>query len=234
VCSSQAVRHRLLACGVAAPRAVVIPPLVERGTAQAARRSEVRAQLNLGADDDVVLALPPVARSTGALTAAWAVLLLEKVRPTVRVVVPGAGREVERIVRLAEACHHEWVLRLAPSDLPLSALLAAADVAAYLPAADVPLGGPLAAALRGCPLVATAVPSLREWLAEENAVGWCRPGDPEDAARQLLQALAHREQTHLRAERARMAATSACDFEKGLASYRRVYANLAQRRPAGA
>ena len=207
------------------------PPAVNWAATEPGCRATVRARLALAESDEVVLVLPPITRHTGALLAAWASFLLEKVRPTVRIVVPGDGREAQRIHRFGQAGRHDWMLRLAPPSLSLSTLLAAADLAAYLPTTDAPVSGAACAALCGCPLVATAMPSVCEFLPDD-AAWWCQPGDPEDTARQMLGLLEQPKAARQRSRRAQAAATAYFDGGKTDELYRQIYANLATRRPA--
>ncbi len=228
VCASSATRQRLLDRGVPAARVVVVCPACTPPPPDPAARGRGRARLALRPDDEAVLALPPVARPAGALSVAWAAFLLEKARPRVRLVLPADGREAARIQRLAAACRHEWMVRYAPADLPLATLLAAADVAVYLPHRDAPPQALWSARATRCRLVATDVPVVREVLAGRAGVWLCRPGDPEDAARRLTAALESEAPRTVEGRHAPRANSPA----RLVAEYEQVYARLASRRPA--
>lgn len=154
-----------------------------------AQAAELRARLNLGPRHTVVIALPPVERCTGTFAAAWAVMLVEKVRPDVRLVIPAGGREQQRVRRLVRACRHEHVVRFADPEVSPTELALLADVALFLPAREAPVSGLLSAMEVGRPIVATAVPTVTEFLTDGHSAWLCRPGSPQDAARRLLQAL---------------------------------------------
>ena len=227
ICQTLSVRERLLSLGVPAERCVLIRPGVDAGVLNPDRRADVRAQLQLDEHDVVVTALPPVARYAGTFTVAWAVLLVEKVRPDVRLVVPAGGREQQRVRRLVESCRHEWVARYADERLALPDLLAASDVAAYLPSGPAPTDSLAWAMAAGCPLVASAVAATTELLAHGENAWLCRPDDPKEAARALLQVIEHPAESRQRAERARAQAASELGRERMVEQYRQCYEALA-------
>jgi hypothetical protein len=155
---------------------------------RAADRGAVRAAMNLHPEHDLILVLPPVERSSGAFLAAWATLLVEKIRPTVRLCVPGLGREVERVRHLVVSCQQREVL-LTPGDrFSLAGLLIAADITLFLPAQDAPVGGLVRAMAAGSAVLASDVSAVREFVTHETSGRLCSP-TPRDAARELLRML---------------------------------------------
>jgi len=187
--------------------------------------------LGLSDDDRAVLVLPPLTRAGGGFVATWAALLAEKVRRDVRLVLPADGPDTLRVRRLIEDCRHSWMVRWVPPHLPLRDTLAACDLAAFTPVADAPLSGLAAAIAAGTPIVAAGVPSVRELLADRKT-GWlCRPGDPKDAARALLHALEHPDDSHRQAQHAQGNLGRSFAEESISAEYKNVYARLADRRP---
>ncbi len=234
VCESPVTRWRLTEAGVPRPRCLLIrPTLMDNMQVAPDRRAAVRQHLKLDEQHVVVTVLPPVSRQAGTFVAAWATLLLEKAHPAVRLVVPADGTEAERVRRLVVSCRHEQVVRFTAPEVPLRDVLAASDLAVYLPPQDAPSTGLVAAMAAGCPIVASSVPTVTELLVAGESAWLCRPGDPQDAARQLLQAIENMEQSRWQAEHAR---TLAATFSTArmLAEYARVYRNLATRRPASA
>jgi glycosyltransferase involved in cell wall biosynthesis len=234
VCPTATVQERLRDLGVPATRCALVYPAASPGGIVPARRSAIRAQLGLSDLDLVITALPPVTRRSGTFIATWAALLLEKVRPEVRLIIPAGGRELDRVWRLVVACRHESVARRVPPELPLADLLAASDLAAYLPIGDAPLSPIALAMAAGCPLVATDVPVVTEVLSHGRNAWLCRPGDPADATRTMLRALEDQGQSRRQAQNARAAADTLFAPARMLEQYRRAYANLAARRPLGA
>jgi glycosyltransferase involved in cell wall biosynthesis len=233
VCQSEAMRSALIRAGAPGPRCAVIRPAVAASVPNSPdRRALVRRQLRLDERDVVFAALPPAARGSGTFIATWAALLLEKVRPDVRLIMPRGGCEAERAWRLTVSCRHEHVVRVAPPDLSPSDCLAACDLAVYLPPSFAPLDKLAAAMAAGCPIVASTVPAIKEILVNGDSAWLCRPNDPQDAARCMLRALENPEQSRGQAARARALAQTMFSLPRMRAGYRRVYRNLAARRPA--
>jgi len=186
VVHSRSEQGTLLRAGVPARLCTRIPDPVFPQDVTVARREDVRRRLRLEAKDEVVLVLPPVTRQAGALYAAWSTLLVQKVRPRVRFVLPDWGREARRVVRLVESCGMRDVLRHAGQRFDLSDLLAAADVAIHTPLRSGPVGGVVRAAAAGVPLVGSDVAALREVLPAAATAHLVPPRHPREAARELL------------------------------------------------
>ena len=223
ICSSIAVQRRLAAHGISPPRTVLVRRYAEAPATSREARNLLRSRVQLGSDDFVISVLPPVTRQTGSIFAAWAAMLLEKVHPEVRLIVPGNGREGQRTHRLAESCRHAWLLRDAPPNWTLRELLAVADLNAYLPSADGPVTTLGWAMASGCPLMATDVPAVTELLAPGRNAWLCRPNDPKDTARRMLQALEAPEQSRRQAECARAEAAELFGRDRMVAQYRELY-----------
>ncbi|MFQ5805684.1 MAG: glycosyltransferase family 4 protein [Phycisphaerae bacterium] len=233
VCPTDTVRRRLVAVGVPMDACVQIRDSVDLAAINAVRPSDVRSRLGCSPEHTVVLLLPPLRRETGALTAAWATMLLGQVRPGVRLVVPDAGREVDRVARLVESCKQRWMLRLVARQFALHELAAAADLAVYLPAGDATLSGVVWAMAAGCPIVASAIPTTNELLADGRNAWLCRAGDPKDAARRMLQALENPCRSQRQSESARSQVLHVFSRPRMVAQYHRAYENLvADRRVA--
>ncbi len=230
VCPSMTARAELLAAGAPSTHCVVIRPPVDGKRCSPDRRLVVRSRLNLTVRELAVLALPPLDRHTGAFVAAWGTMLLEKVRPEVRLVIPADGREAERVRRLVAACRHEWMARFAPRDLELWDLLVACDVAIYLPTRNAPPSALAWAAAARRPVVAAAMPSVTELFAAGETAWLCPPQDPQQAARRLLHALEHPAQSRRLAEQA-AAVAELFRPELTLERYALIYQRLATRRP---
>jgi glycosyltransferase involved in cell wall biosynthesis len=158
-------------------------------------------------------------------------MLLEHARAGVRVIVPDIGREASRVVRLVESCRLGETLRAVGRRFTLPQLLAAADLAVYLPTGGAPLTGVIQAMAAGRPIVASDVPVIRELLAHGRTAWLCRPGDPKDACRRMLQALENHGQSSRQAKAARAHANAAFGRRRMIAQYRRVYENLLADRP---
>jgi glycosyltransferase involved in cell wall biosynthesis len=234
VCASDTALRRTIACGARADDCVLIRGSVDFGAANAARRSEIRKLMKIGTDDPVVLVLPPILRETGALTGAWAAMLLAQIVTDVCIVLPDVGRESARVRRLAESCGEAGRLRCPGRQFHVRELLAASDVALYLPPGEAPLGPAADAMASGRPIVASAVQATTEILVHGRNAWLCQPDDPKDAARRLLQALEQRDQSARQAASARSQAFETFGRRRMVEQYQRVYENVVSGAPLGA
>lgn len=233
VCQSRAVQRQLFRAGVPEARCVLIRPAVaDSAPIGPDRRADVRRQLKLDERHVVIAALPLTSCPTATFTATWAALLLEKVRPEVRLTIPGSCPGAERARRLAVSCRHERVIRFLPPTIPWRDSLGASDLAVYLPSGDAPLASLAYALASGCPVVAGSVPTVTELLVDGETAWLCAPDDPKDAARRMLQAIENVQQSRRQADQARGLARRVFSIPLMLDAYRRLYLNLATRRPA--
>ena len=226
VCPTETVRRRLLSVGVPPDGCVLIRDSVDFAAINGACSADVRSRLDLSEADTVVLILPPVLRETGALVAGWGAMLLGHVRPEVRLVVPDAGREAGRVARLIESCGVGRMLRLASRRFTVPELLAAADLAVYLPAGDAPMSSVVWALASGTSLVASAVGATTELLTHGHNAWLCRPGNPREAARRMLQALDNPEQSERQATLARSEVFRSVSRRSFVERVRRAYESL--------
>ena len=233
VCQSRAVQRQLFSAGVPEARCVLIRPAVaDSAPIGPDRRADVRRQLKLDERHVVITALPLTSCPTATFTATWAALLLEKVRPEVRLMIPASSPGAERARRLAVSCRHERVIRSLPPTMPWRDSLGASDLAVYLPSGDAPIASLANALASGCPVVASSVPTVTELLVDGETAWLCAPDDPKDAARRMLQAIENVQQSRRQADQARDLARRTFFTPLMLAAYRRLYLNLATRRPA--
>lgn len=226
VCASDTALRRTLESGARAEDCVLIRESVDFGAVNSARAGDIRERMGIGADEPVVLLLPPVLRETGALTGAWAAMLLAQIIKGLCIILPDVGREVDRIRRLVEACGEARRLRCPGRRFHVRELLAASDVAAYLPPGDAPLGAIVDAMAGGRPIVASAVQATTEILVHGRNAWLCQPDDPKDAARRLLQALESRDQSERQATSARSQAFESFGRRRMVEQCRRVYENV--------
>lgn len=196
ICPSSAAAHWLVSRGLPEWRIRVIPDIPSPRHLDL-DRAGVRASLG-AADALLALTPPPVTRSSGAFTAAWACLLAHRVERRLRLVVPGTGREVDRVARLAASVDRDQAILFPGGRFALDALLAAADVGLYLPTLTPgwpelpPTQGVVAAQRAGLPLLETPIGAepdvhevarrLLEMLAGASSVGPLWPTPDADAA----------------------------------------------------
>ena len=226
LCPTPLVLRQLAGLGVSPESCVVIPEALDVGELAQVDRDELRERLGLTPNQTVVLAVPPISRDAGTFAAVWATLVLEKVRPDIRLVVPADGREHYRIGRLIRSCGQEHVTRLAGSDLRPTQLAVLADLAVFLPRRDVPLSGLMWAMAAGRPVVASAIPAVAEVLADGRNARLCGTESPAEAARLMLELLEQPDEAHRLANAARTDALSWPDRAATTGEYARCYANL--------
>jgi hypothetical protein len=206
-------------------------PLESRSLADDPRR-EVRRRMRLSATDEAVLLVPPFSRRSGVFHATWGVMLAHKVRPHIRILLPHRGPQVERLLRLADSAGHRAVFRATGYRLTLDELLAAADVAVCATASGGSVADVVGCLAAGVPVVANDPDGVREVLSDTTAVRLCRPGDPRDAARRVLELLDGRDRASQRARAAREALGSERSIVAVIRRYRELYQSVLESRAA--
>lgn len=194
--------------------------------------SRVRAALGAAPDNVLVLALPPLGRRAG-FHAAWSAMLAQKVVAGVRLVIPGNGRETDDLRHLARACRHEHMMCFTGDALGLPQLLRAADLALFLPIGDTSTAAVAWAMAAERPIVASAVPAVTELLAHGASAWLCRPADPRDAARRIVNAIEMAERSRQQAALARLQAYAVFSRQRMVEQYSAAYANLVGGRAVG-
>lgn len=231
ICPTLVARQRAIAAGVAPQRLTVIRDSVEFAALRPEQRRRIRSELALGEGESAVLMLAPLRRGTGGLYGVWATLLLHQLRPTVRLVVPGGGREVQRLAYLVRTARHGHMARYPGTRWSLCELLIATDLAVYVPAGQAPVSTLAWAMAAARPIVASAVPATTELLVHGQNAWLARPNDPRDICRRLLEALESPEQSWRQAEQARTQAFGLFSRQRMLEQYRTAYANALAGRP---
>ena len=218
---------RLSEYGVPARNCVLIREFVDPVAFGRVDPAGLRERLALGADCKALAVLPPASRASGTFIAAWAALLVGKTREDIRLLVPAAGRERDRVRGLLRSCRHEHVARHLDKGVSLAEVLAAADLAVYTPLADAPVTGLAWAMASGCPLVASRIPAVTELLSDGENAWLCQPNSAHDAARRMLHALERPDESRQQAAAAQKQAARLFDQGRMLAQYGRAYASLA-------
>ncbi len=232
VCQSQAARRQLIQAGALPNSCAVIRPAIEPPPRDAESRAASRARLRLPGDVIAIAALPTDTRRGGVTAAAWATLILDRLRSDVRLLLPATSLERPRAERLLRNCERGSLVHTVPPEDDWATLLAAADLGAFLPSGDAGPAGLALALASGCPVVATRVPAATELLQHGDSAWLCRPSDPADAARRLLQAIEEPAQSRRQARRAQQRARELFSLQQMLAAYHQVYGNLVECRPA--
>ncbi|GMU84700.1 MAG: hypothetical protein AMXMBFR47_45690 [Planctomycetota bacterium] len=225
VVDSERARAAAVGHGAAPGDIAVIRPWVDYARIRRDDRARVRAQLGLTDGDRAALLLPPLCPELGTYESSWAALVVERVRPELKIIAPGGYPEASRLERLADAVDRTRSLLVASETLELPELLVASDVALLAPPADCP-HRPIAWALAaGCPIVATATHATCELLAHEVNARLCRECAPRFIARRLLEALEAPDAGRNLVAHGRRQAYALFSRQRMIEQYARVYEN---------
>lgn len=217
----------IIARGVARDQCALIRPGVDFGEIGRTNRAVLRETIRLAADEKAVLLLPPNEVTTGVRFAAWSALLAERAFPRLRLLVPAGGAQVGRVVRLATATDRRSIVHETRDQFSLAELLAACDVACYLPEQAAPCGVVAWAMASRRPILASAVPCTTELLAHGHNAWLCRPADPRDGARRLLEILDSPAEVESRTRVAHAQAFSVFSQQRMIEQYDTLYRNIA-------
>lgn len=232
-CPTALTMRRMVEHGVDAKHCAVIRDYVDFSAINKSRSADVRGALRLDDSHRVVLLLPPVTRRGGHTTAMWATLLVHVVRDDVRLLIPGRSREALRLKRLAGSVGRMAVTRFPGDRYELPELLAASDVALYLPPEDAPVGALVWAMASGRPILASATYAVAEMLADQHNAWLCRPDDPKAAAKKLLRVIESPADSRELIDRARSQAYEIFGRQRMVTQYARAYDNLIAGVPVG-
>lgn len=227
VASTARERAALAARGIGPERCAIIRPGVDFAETGRADRASIRAALQLAPHEKAVLLLPPNELATGVRFAAWSALLAERAQPEIRLLLPGDGAQARRVLRLATATDRRRIVHETRGKFALADLLAASDVACYLPEKDAPCGVLAWAMAARRPILASAVPCITELLAHGHNAWLCRPADPRDGARRLLEILDSPAEVESRTRVAHAQAFSVFSRQRMIEQYDGLYSNIA-------
>lgn len=185
-CESDVGAALLDRAGFARDEIHVVPSVTVASEPDQTQRARQRRAWRVEEPAPLVLILPPVAPHSGAFTATWGALVVQRIFTRLRILLPGRGAEAARILRTADATGQAAAMR-PTGDAPLTDLLAAADLAVFLPASDMTTYSLEAAARCGLPIVASPTQANSRALAQANGVTWCVPEDRAAASRAILE-----------------------------------------------
>lgn len=135
-CTTGTVRRRLIESGIPPQRCALIRSGVDFGWLGRQRRADIRRELHLPERDYIVLVTEPATRNGGHMETAFACQLASFVTPDLRIMVPGASREVERIQRFFKYQPQPEMLICPGDHVDFLRLLAAADLLVVAPFGD--------------------------------------------------------------------------------------------------
>jgi glycosyltransferase involved in cell wall biosynthesis len=225
VTGTQAMRSRLVAAGIVPERVAVIRGPVDFKAVNQARQTNVRGQLVGGAAPVLLMPGPPSSRG-GQYYGLWAAAIVGQVHPTLRVILPYESSESRRLRRFVEQIGMASLLIVPPPHLTWAELSACADVF-VCPAVDEVRTEPIAMAMAaGVPVVATAVRSVAELIADHENGLLCKPRQPRRLAGCILTAIEERDLCRRLVDVGRAQAYESFSLAQFLDNYARLYDNV--------
>ncbi len=225
-CSTQTVRRRLIEKGCDPEACPVIRPGIDFGTINAARRRDLRGQLDLSGADRVFIAPEPASRYGGQFTAYWAIGVRSFVEPRVGLIIPGTSREQARIARLADRQNLSPYFRFPGRSFPFEDLISAADAMICASERDVSSTALAWSMAAGVPVIATAVYSTAELIADRHNGLLVKPDAPNKVALRIAALLDERDLLARMKEAARGQAYEVFSARRYVEQHARLYSNL--------
>lgn len=231
VAGSQYLQSRLLTVGLPPDRVVVLRGAVDFGAINKARRENVRDRV-VGHAKPVVLLPGPASRADGQQWAVWAAGIVQFLYPGMRVLLPYDSRESRRLVRWVRTMRREHLIIRAGDNLSWPELVACADVFLQ-PATNEVCVDPIAHAMAaGIPIVASAVRSIAELIADKHNGLLVKDADPRRVAARLLTAIEDAPLVRQVTDTARGQAFEVFGARAFADNYRRLYDNVIAGRSA--
>lgn len=232
VAGSQVIRSGMIVAGILPERTVVIRGPVDFSAINQARSGGLRDS-PVGSASPVVLMSGPASRAGGQYYGLWAAAIVRQILPGIRVILPYASREQDRLLRFVGGIDMESMVSIPTRPLSWAQMLAAADVF-MIPAVEETctesVGWAMAA---GVPVVGSAVRSVAELIADRSNGLLALPGVPRALAAKLLTALEDGDLRRKITEVARGQAYEVFGVRQFVDNYARLYSNLRSGKPAG-
>jgi glycosyltransferase involved in cell wall biosynthesis len=201
----------------------MIRPGVAAAPPNGTSREELRAQLKLPADVQVIAMAGPLERRKQIDEAIWHFELVRVLHENARLLIFGDGPDRERLERFAEEVSDPGCIRFAGYRHDVRELLGAADVYWQIDSSPTTPLGLLEAQLAGVPVVASAIPSHRAAVVHEETGLLVPHGVRAEAARATDRLLADRTFAERLAASAAASVTANWAIEKSIAVYESLY-----------
>jgi len=226
VASCQVVRRRLIEGGLEPDRSVLVRPGIDFAKINQFHRGGQRTRLGVSRDARLVCLSPPVTRVGRHFDAALAVNVLNHVDCRHRVVIAGASRERDRIIRFHEHLPTENALIPVGTAVPVEELIAVSDVLVVAARSDVDTTAIAWAMASNTAIVAAAGYAVAELVANKvNGLLFKQtPGRSMTAS--IAQRLRDRASLEKATEVARGQAYEAFGLRRFVDDHARLYANM--------
>ncbi|HEV7301223.1 MAG TPA: glycosyltransferase [Tepidisphaeraceae bacterium] len=230
--ATTSTQHRaMIVGGLADERYHLIRPGVDFSKIRRRRDDALRAQLNFGPDDFVILLNGESTRAADHERAVWAGSILHVLDPHVRLLIWGQGPRGQRVARYARTMPRPTFASVAVerlgAEVSYEALLPATDcvlVTAGAPVPTLPIAVAMAAAL---PIVSTVTYTVAELLEDRHTALMATNPTPREIARRVRDLRDDsRTQWHI-AETARGEAYAHFSLSHMVQQYRTLYRQLA-------
>jgi len=232
-CPTEIVRRRLVEHGVPIELTVVVRPGVDFGRINAADAAEVRDALEIGDAGPIVVTDGPPDAEDGQFEVVWAVALLQQIWPNITLLMPGCSRESERLQRFVESFKLPDILRCKEDRFALWTLLRCAEACVIGGRRDRPATMLAWAMAAGVPIVAPAIHSVAELVADRQNGLLCKYGEPRMIAARLMNLLDDLPAGRRFAETARGQAFDVFGKRRFVDQIHRLYDNVLAGRSAG-
>lgn len=232
VSDSEFIQTRLITSGLDPRQVIVIRGAVDLGAINRARRDDVRQRIVGNANPVILLPGPPV-RGAGQEAAIWAAGIIQFLHRGLRVLMPYASPEADRLTRWVRTMGLDQMLIIPDACLTWHELVTCADVFLQ-PAEREVCTPPIAAAMAaGLPIVATAIRSIAEMVADRHNGLLVKNAEPKAVAARLLTAIEDQPLVRQITDTARSQAFEVFSPRATADNYRKVYENLAAGQPIG-
>ncbi|MBK8268597.1 MAG: glycosyltransferase family 4 protein [Planctomycetes bacterium] len=232
VAGSQLIQSRLLTAGLPAHRIVVVRGAADFAAVNKARRDGVREYV-VGSAKPVVLLSGPASEIGGQKWAIWASGIVRFLHPGLKVILPYDAPESRKLLRWVSSMRMRDMVVVPDVRLTWPELVACADVFLQPTQGEV-CTEPLATAMAAnVPVVASAVRSIAEMIADKHNGLLVKNAEPKLVAARLLTAIEDAVLVRQITETARSQAYEVFGVRAFADNYLRVYENIAAGRSAG-
>jgi len=176
------------AVAVLPPAELPVPPDWHDPCTRDAHRQRARRALGVADAERLIVAPDEMAPAAGLKYAVWAHAILRHITPAVRLCMPTAGPYEAAVRDFAAAAGFLDEMLLPRSDVSATDALSAADAVVFVREDDLGLTMPATARTMNLPIVATATPDMRAFLATHGV--FVPPKDPRQLTTALLKMLA--------------------------------------------
>jgi len=215
-------------CGVAAQRIYVIPRGTPRAAPPSESRAEFRARWSLPLDAPLIAVAGPLRRHKHFDEAIWCFELVRVLYEHARLLVIGDGPDRARLESFADAVSESRCVRFLGYRDDVAELLPQIDVFWQLEAAAATPWALLEAQAAGVPAVASDVPAHRAAIVPDRT-GYLAPlGNRAEVARATDDLINHPDKAKRLAAAAAVSVAENWSLDASLASYDRVYEQVAK------